>query len=604
MEIYIREGRSLSGRERNVLFLNVDDPKRRFSDISALSGLDQDGDGRGVGLSDWDADGDLDVWISNRTAPTVQVFENEWGSRAGDFLALSLEGTKSNRDAAGARATVLLKGQEKAPLLRTVRLGEGFQSQSSKRLHFGIGKGAEVASVTVRWPGPDYEVEEFAGVASNGFYFLKQGTGQAEEAKPTAGKFKLPPGPSIAKESEEEGSGIFLPFRQLFPVLKYRDLPSGKEKVGGQSGKPTLLILWHPECMSCFWELEDLADNAERVKSWNIECLATTMEPGEGDDPKLAAEVIAKTKFPFEVGFTEGPMVERILALHRHLFYRPYQLETPTSFLLDAKGRLVAVYRGELNLNAVEGHLKTLGWPAEKVAAESNLFAGTSLAEPLGLRPSVLIKVYIENQMPDEAERIYRHHATHKSVADQVGEVVGTIGQSYMVLGDYPNAKRLLIETIKHSPKDARSRNNLAAVYLKEGDSAEAMRLWQESCDLDASLSAPRLNLGKQLMKQKRTVEAMTILRQFIVLEPNSADGHNYLSMGYLRTRDFLTAEQHLKRLIELRPSDGGAYANLATVYLALRDKISAMTIIEQGIAAEGVDPRSRQQLQLLKQRL
>ena len=133
MEIYLREGRSLSGRERSVLFFNIADPDRRFSDVSAISGLDQDGDGRGLALTDWDADGDLDVWISNRTAPTVQVFENLWGSQSGDFISLKLQGTKSNRDAAGARVTVLLKGQDNAPLMRTVHLGEGFQSRSEER---------------------------------------------------------------------------------------------------------------------------------------------------------------------------------------------------------------------------------------------------------------------------------------------------------------------------------------------------------------------------------------------------------------------------------------------------------------------------------------
>ena len=149
----MREGRSLSGREKNALFLNTGSASRRFANISLISGIDQDSDGRGLCLTDWDADGDLDVWVSNRTAPTVQVFENRWGSKAGDFVALKLQGTRSNRDAAGARVTILLEGEETSPLTRTVRLGEGFQSQSSKRLHFGLGKNPRIGSVEVRWPG-------------------------------------------------------------------------------------------------------------------------------------------------------------------------------------------------------------------------------------------------------------------------------------------------------------------------------------------------------------------------------------------------------------------------------------------------------------------
>ena len=98
-------------------------------------------------------------------------------------------------------------------------------------------------------------------------------------------------------------------------------------------------------------------------------------------------------------------------------------------------------------------------------------------------------------------------------------------------------------------------------------------------------------------MKEKQTTRAMGVLLELLALEPDSADGHNYISMGYLRTGDLFTAERHLKRLIELRPSDGVAYANLAKVYLNLRDLVAARAILEQGIAAEGVHPRSRQSL-------
>ena len=42
----MREGKSLSGHERNAMFLNTSDPRRRFSDVSAISGIDVDGDGR------------------------------------------------------------------------------------------------------------------------------------------------------------------------------------------------------------------------------------------------------------------------------------------------------------------------------------------------------------------------------------------------------------------------------------------------------------------------------------------------------------------------------------------------------------------------------
>ena len=590
------------------MFLNTGSNHRRFSDVSPLSGIDQDGDGRGISLTDWDADGDLDVWVSNRTAPTVQVFENRWGSRVGDFIALDLQGTRANRDAAGARVTILLKGEEQQPLTRTVRLGEGFQSQSSKRLHFGLGKNATISSVTVRWPGPTYATETFSGVESNRFHLLVEGTGQARILQPKGGRFVTPEDVVVKEEdrieSPEDSNSILLRTRQLFPALRYRDLATDKTMVGVTSGKPTLLLLWHPSCSMCLEELSMFTREAEKIRSLGIEVLATTAEPASDEDPGAAAQVISKTGFPFPAGFTAGKVVERMLILHRHLFYRPYNLAVPTSFLLDQKGRMVAVYRGEIDLDEVAQHLKTLPLDDEELLTKMRIFKGTQFQKPMGLRPAILIKEYVENQMPDEAERVFIAAIQHASVADQASEVMATIAQSYLLLQDLANAKRLFQEVVKREASDAKSRNSLAAILLKEGNTVAAKRLWREACTLEENFSAPRYNLGKQLMKEKRTSEAMVLFLEYWTLEPNSPDAHNYLSMGYLRTREFSKAEIHLKRLIELRPNDGIAYNNLAKVYLALRNVAAAQDIIARGLQAEGIKPRQRQSLRQLSERL
>ncbi len=85
-------GRSFSGNERNCCFLNmgaVPAAEDRFANISAVSGLDYPDDGRAVALVDWDHDGHLDMWISNRNAPRLRLMRNEV-PRGNHFLALRL----------------------------------------------------------------------------------------------------------------------------------------------------------------------------------------------------------------------------------------------------------------------------------------------------------------------------------------------------------------------------------------------------------------------------------------------------------------------------------------------------------------------------------
>ena len=538
----------------------------------------------------------------------MQVFENRWGSKAGDFLAMNLRGTKSNRDAAGARVTVLLDGEEQSPLTRTVRLGEGFQSQSSKRLHFGLGKNAKIASVKVRWPGPTFATETFSGIQKNKFHLLVEGTGKASISDPRKGLFQTPEKATVKKEERvpkpEGPNSILLQTRQLFPQIRYKDLATGRTRAGGGTGKPTLLLLWHPSCDMCFEELSMLKEQADKLSDLGIEILATTSEPGPEEDPDEAARVIAKTGFPFPAGFTPAEVVESMLVLHRHLFYSPYHLGVPTSFLLDKDDHLAAVYRGKLELSDVVSHLKALSIPKDKLFTEIRRFDGVWLKTPKGPKPSVLIKSYLENQLPLEAERAFILQIQDESISGQKNHIMATIAQSYMLNKDLKNAARLFREVIQREASDAKSRNSLAAIVMKEGNTTEAKRLWLEACQLEPEFSSPRFNLGKQLMREQRTAEAMTLFLEYYALEPADPDAHNYLSMGYLRSKEFAKAEIHLRRLIELRPDDGIAYTNLAKVYLSLRNLSAAREIVNLGLQAEGIDPRSRQTLQKMREQL
>ncbi len=110
MNRLLHQGRSFSGREANRAFLNTG--SGRFADISAASGLDFLDDGRAVAVADWDFDGDLDLWITNRTAPRVRFLRNNLKSESG-HVAIKLQGNggSTNRDAIGARIELHLDGK-------------------------------------------------------------------------------------------------------------------------------------------------------------------------------------------------------------------------------------------------------------------------------------------------------------------------------------------------------------------------------------------------------------------------------------------------------------------------------------------------------------
>lgn len=102
---------------------------------------------RGAAYSDIDNDGDLDILISTNGGAAV-LFRNE--GTANHYLKLKLVGTKSNRDAIGARVVVHLSDNNSQ--WQQVKSGMSYCSQSELPLTFGLGKITSVPKVEIFWP--------------------------------------------------------------------------------------------------------------------------------------------------------------------------------------------------------------------------------------------------------------------------------------------------------------------------------------------------------------------------------------------------------------------------------------------------------------------
>jgi hypothetical protein len=134
-----------SGYQKKKMFRNLG--TQAFKEISAEAGVDNDKDGRGIGMGDFDNDGRLDFYQTNADQPALLYHNVSEG--VGNWVELKLVGTKSNRDAIGARVTLKAGGQS---MIREVNGGNGYSGQSSLRLHFGIGHATKVESAEIKWP--------------------------------------------------------------------------------------------------------------------------------------------------------------------------------------------------------------------------------------------------------------------------------------------------------------------------------------------------------------------------------------------------------------------------------------------------------------------
>jgi enediyne biosynthesis protein E4 len=128
---------------------------------------------RGAAIGDFDNDGDLDILVNNN-GQAPQLLRNDGGNE-NHWLQLLLIGTKSNRDAVGARVRVTVGD---TVLCDQRKGGMSYQSAQDPRLHFGLVGNKEVKSVEIRWPSG--AVTKFSNVRGDQILAVKEGEGIIE----------------------------------------------------------------------------------------------------------------------------------------------------------------------------------------------------------------------------------------------------------------------------------------------------------------------------------------------------------------------------------------------------------------------------------------
>jgi hypothetical protein len=157
-----------SGYQKKKLFRNLG--SHAFKEISAEAGVDNEFDGRGIGMADFDNDGRLDLYQTNANQPAL-LYHNVSKDDVGNWVQLRLIGKNSNRDGVGARVKLRANGLAQ---VREVDGGNGYSGQSMRRVHFGIGPASQVDSLEVRWPSG---LVENLSVPINTLTYIREGEG-------------------------------------------------------------------------------------------------------------------------------------------------------------------------------------------------------------------------------------------------------------------------------------------------------------------------------------------------------------------------------------------------------------------------------------------
>lgn len=608
----VRAGYSWSGHEKNVALLNTGarDGAPRFADISALSGFNFPDDGRAAGLTDWDGDGDLDVWVMNRTAPQIRYLENTTrtgAAREPSFLMIRLEGDgrQCAVEATGTRVE-LIPPSGGPPIVRTIATGDTHCSQSTRWLHFGLGAPAARNArlkLTVRWT--DGHTDTVTGLEANKHYHLKRGQKPVVRPipKPTASPATATASSAASPALVPRPDGLALYSNRVPPPpLQWTDPENRPQRLDDFRGRPVALMLWASWCGACRAELKELAARARFLKASGITLVTLNIDaaaPEAGGDPEAARAAWKAAGVEDAVaGQADAALLSRLEAFRAALHWMGGPLRTPGVFLFDDQGRLVAAHEGVMEDAAWKIALATLAAPESEWIERALPFPGRHYG-PLGsLRLTDVPQLLIEDEAHDIAAAYLTTQASTLESAFRNNREPGYPRLLYSLAlhlertGEKNKALDHYRKAVDLRPTYTDARYNLAGLLRELGQSTEALDHYSTLITQSPAHAASWHNRGLIRQEQGDLDSAITDFRQALTLAPASVDTMNNLANALLGVGQDDEALGLFGTAIAANPSDARTHYNHA---LALEKAVRWSEAADAYRRAINLDPKNAQ---------
>ena len=557
---------SIASRQRNVLLHN--DGRGAFDEVSGAVGLDLEQDGRGFAAIDIDRDGDPDLAVmAARQTPQLRIFRNDHPRRR--RIAMRLVGTRSNRDAIGARVRV---ETDTLRVTRLVQASSGFLSQHSRELVIGLGDSRTIRSLIIEWPSG--ERQRFEDVALDARYRLTEGgTLQAEPLvdAPAPPRSSAPPMPARPLPAM---TWLYEPFPA--PDFSIPDATNATRSLAAFKGRPAIVLLWKSDVSEARQALDVLARGAQGLAAAGIGTLAIAL-----DEPEAAARVTAASPVTVPVVHATRELALSWSIVHRHLFMNRQPLRLPTAMLLSAGGEIVGVYRDVVEPAQIVRDAARIEAPPAARLARALPFAGTfQLAPPQRAYLSYgreLLDEGLERLAVDALERASRANP-NASTLYRLGTLLAKSGETARARGAFERALAL-------DATLAEAHNDLGALLAQDGDLPAAIARFRRALAAMPDYPDALNNLGYALLLTGQSSEARPLYERALALQPDFPEALNNLGLLLGRSGDLVAAERNFRAALSHRPDYGEAANNLALVLVTRGAEAEAVSVLEAQLA-------------------
>lgn len=530
----IREDYSWNGREPNVFYARQNG---KYRDLSGVSGLDCALDSRAFAIMDFDGDGTLDLLLKSRLAPQVQAFRNECG-RGRKSIAIRLTGTRSNRDAIGARV-------EADGMVRFVNAGSGYLSQHTKVVHFGLGDATGVKKLFIQWPSGARQ--EFENLAAGYRYDITEGSTEIRKQAFAARGPNPPDTAPLIADNQPRTHDTWL----LEPV------PLPDKRTG-----PGLLYIGEGE---------------RPPLSANVTAIDLRREPpdvvaGYALFRRYLLDWRAELNLPLVLLIDDQSRVHKLYAAAPDAAALAADLERMRDpnrrrWALPFPGDYVGVPRR--NSYKLGAAFYWAGYPEQALPY---------LEEAVRQSPENAKALNAIGQIHLDAGRLPQARAALDralSVNPGLGEAWNNLGGVELGAGNLQAALRNYQRAADLLPHAAYPLVNAGEALTELGDTTAAARQFQKAMEIDAKDPDPPNHLGMLAARGGRNAEAKEWFEKAITLRPDFGSAVNNLGVLYSQMGQNQDAIAAFEYGIRVAPGEEVLYMNLGRVYVKLgqRDK-------------------------------
>ena len=544
---------SWSGRERNVAYLNNGDGT--FSDVSGAIGLDFLDDSRAFAAADLDGDGDLDLVLKSRNEPGLRVLRNDFAESlaAGDnnALAVRLRGPTSNRDAVGARVTVVAAGK---PSTKTIRAGSGFLSQHSKELLFGLGKAERIDELRIMWPSGAEQVLSDPPV--NRRITIVEASDEVSSQPFSKAEPREDP---LVRLAPFEDAGTWLIEPVAAPRWELADTKGAVHRLRDYRGTPLLVNIWATWCPPCRAELRDFEQNRDRIEKAGLKLLAVSVDAPE--ERAAVNEFVRAEGLTFPVLLADNDFASSYNLFKRYLLNRRSDLQVPTTFLVNADGILEKIYEGRVEVGRLLGDVEFLGEPGARRLARAVPFEGRFF----GARPrrnyTELGAALLEHGL---AAASLPYLATSAAMTPGVAGPYYNLGTAYFRQRSLEKARASFEKALHLDPSYPEAHNSLGVLLARVGKHDEAIVHFQAAVDARAGYTKAVGNLATAYMRAGKATSAIAVLEAAIDSSPREPGPRNRLGMLHARRGNLDEAQARFREALLIAPGDPDTLTNLA----------------------------------------